>query len=410
MSERTGRTMVLMALVTAMLLCVTVQPVMAWGGLTHYSINREAGRNSTEELSAAVAPDVLHDFPYGSSGLGAFVHEELPEVLYGPLGFFLCNVSVNESQERWATGWMTHTTADRSAHGTYLEGSPYLGDNNYISAVGADTQLEHIVAEFGGDILAYWLHEGTMPECTVVYPDQVSASFSEYDSYCGTWHSEEYDSDRYLEAFESFLAMTWVEQVVIDIRQDKRLQFTDWAYLVWAWRNYHEPYSRYYQCAIDNVTGVNCSQTVPQCILSDISICGQIYEQSTDGPGVSPVMSKVHQTEYTKIKVDVGRQLIDEGLMKPHREFDAKTGAVTISFEQTVSDRKLVSAYKRHLEETYKKRTGKQAKFLDDSISRRKPVTVSDVKEDYPELYRKLIEKGVIPENQVDREKVHKHR
>lgn len=408
MRERTGRTMASMVLVTVMLLCATVQPVIAWGGLTHYSINREAGRNSTEELSAAVAPDVLHDFPYGISGLGAFVHEELPEVLYGPLGFFLCNVSV-ESQERWATGWMTHTTADRSAHGTYLDGSPYLGDNNYISAVGADTIVEHIVAEFGGDILSYWLHEGTMPEYTVVYPDQVNDSFAGYDSFCGTEYSEDYDSDRYLEAFESFLAMIWVEQVVIDIRQDKHLQFTDWAFLVWAWRNYQEPYSKYYQCAIDNVTEVNCSQTVPQCILP-ASICGQIYEQSTDGIGVSPVMSKVYQSEYTKIKVDMGRQLIDEGLMIPHREFDAETGAVTISFEQTVSDRKLVRVYKRYLEETYKKRTGKQVKFLGDIPSRGKHVTVSEVKEDYPELYRKLIEKGVIPKNQVDREEVHKHR
>ncbi len=403
MRERTGRTMASMALVIVMLLCATVQPVMAWGGLTHYSINREAGRNSTEELSAAIAPDVLHDFPYGICGLGAFVHEELPEVLYGPLGFFLCNFSVNESQKRWAAGWMTHTTADRSAHGTDLDGSPYLGDNNYISAVGADTLVEHIVAEIGGDILSYWLHEGTMPEYTVVYPDQVNDSFAEYDSYCKTEYSEDYDSDRYLEAFESFLAMIWVEQVVIDIKQDKRLQFTDWGFLVWAWRNYHKPYSRYYQCAIDNVTEVNCSQTYPQC-------CGQIYEQSTDCSGGSPVMSKVHQVEYTKIKVDVGRQLIDEGLMIPHREFDAETGAVTISFEQTVSDRRLVRAYKRHLEETYKERTGKQVKFLGDIPSRGKHVTVSEVKEDYPELYRKLIEKGVVPENRVDRGKVHKHR
>ncbi len=279
----------------------------------------------------------------------------------------------------------------------------------YISAVGADTLPEHIVAEFGGDILSYWFHEGTMPEYTVVYPDQVNDSFAGYDSFCETEYSENYDSDRYLEAFESFLAMIRVEQVVIDIRQDKHLQFTDWGFLVWAWRNYQEPYSRYYQCAIDNVTEVNCSQTVPQCILS-ASIYGQIYEQSTDGPGVSPVMSKVHQAEYTKIKVDVGRQLIDEGLMIPHREFDANTGAVTISFEQTVSDRKLVRVYKRYLEETYKKRTGKQVKFPGDITSMRKHVTISDVKEDYPELYRKLIEKGVIQENRVDRGKVHKHR
>ena len=395
--------MVSMVLVTVMLLCATVQPVMAWGGLTHYSINREAGRNSIEELSAAVAPDVLHNFPYGISGLlGAFVHEERPDVLYGPLGFFLCNVSVDGSQERWATGWMTHTTADRSAHGTYLDGSPYLGDNNYISAVGADTLPEHIVAEIAGDILSYWLHEGTMPEYTVVYPDQVNASFAGYDSFCETNYSGDYDPDHYLEAFESFLAMTWVEQVVIDIRQDKRPQFTDWTFLVWAWRNYQEPYSRYYQCAIDNVTEVNCSQTVPQCILP-ASIWGQVYEQSTDGPGVSPVMSNVHQVEYTKIKMDVGRQLIDEGLVIPHRKFDAKTGAVTISLEQTASDRKLARVYKQYLGETYKKRTGKQVKFFDDITSRRTHVTVRDVKEDYPELYRKLIEKGVVPENQVGR-------
>ncbi len=60
-----------------------------------------------------------------------------------------------------------------------------------------------------------------------------------------------------------------------------------------------------------------------------------------------------------------------------------------------MSDRKLAKAYKRYFEETYEKRTGKKVKFLDEVItSRRKHISVRDVKKDYPEIYQKLIEKS----------------
>lgn len=415
MREKRDRKLVSIALVIVMLLCITTQPVIAWGGLTHYSINRDAGKNSTEELSAAVAPDALHDFYYGNSGLDTFVNKELLGVLYGPLGYFLCNVSVdNESRKLWASGWMTHITADRSAHGTYLPGSPYLGDNNYISAVGADTLLKHIIAEFGADILSYWLHEGTMPTDIVIYTDQVGEAFEDYDSYCDTIYSDEYDPVRYLEAFESLLVTIWVEQVLIDIRQDERPQFTDWTFLIWAWCNYHEEYDIYYPCAVGNVTELPTCEGELITTCNPSTPCNRLLkstrEQSTDSSSALLAKRKMHQAEYVKIKMDVGKQLINEGLIIPHKEFDTKTGAVTISFEQTVSDRKLAKAYKRYFEETYEKRTGKKVKILDEITSKRKHITVRDVKKDYPELYQKLIEKGVIRENRIDRDKVYKHR
>jgi len=48
-----------MAIAMLILLAVSAAPAMAWGGLTHYSIDRDAGKDSYEELSAANAPDVF---------------------------------------------------------------------------------------------------------------------------------------------------------------------------------------------------------------------------------------------------------------------------------------------------------------------------------------------------------------
>jgi len=377
-----------------MLLCITTQPVIAWGGLTHYSINRDAGKDSTEELSAAIAPDAFHDFYYGNSGLGAFVHEELPGVLYGLLDIPLRNVSVDDSQKRWATGWMTHTTADRASHGTYLSGSPYIDPNNYLSAVGADTLEKHIMAEFGADILSYWFHEGTITAYIVIYPDQVGDAFEDYDSNHNTNYAAEYDPCRYMGAFVLLFATIWTEQVVIDFGQDKKLQFTDWRFLVWAYSNYYNKgYKIYYPCAVDNVT---------ELILCSSSF-NPTYEQSTDSPDVLPIKSEVHHAESVKIKMDVGKKLIDDGLIMPHKEFNARSGAVTISFKQAVSDKELAKAYEQYLEEAYEKHTGKKAKFLDEVISRKKPVTIRDIKKAHPDLYQKLIEEGVIGENKIDR-------
>lgn len=383
---------ILISLVLIIFLCI--QPALAWGGLTHYSINRDANKNSAEELSAAVAPDALHDSNYGFNGLDTFVHSELSGVLYGPLDNSLYNVSVNPSQKRWATGWMTHTTADRTSHGTYFTGSPYTGSKNYISAAGAsDTLLEHIVAEFGGDILSYWFHQGTTPEDIVVYPDQVGEAFEHYDSKYNTDYSSEYHSSQYITAFESLQATILTEQILIDIRNDKRPQFTDWSFLIWAYYSYFEPYNRYYNFAVEDVAKVPSFPSTLQTNGLPLTL-NTISSVSID-------KMEDHRAEYVEMKIEIGGELIDEGLIIPHRKI--KNGAVVIDFEQTVSDKELVKAYERCLEESYEKHTGKKVKILDEIKSKNKHIKIQDIKKDYPELYQKLVEKGIVKKDKIDK-------
>jgi hypothetical protein len=282
---------------------------------------------------------------------------------------------------------MTHTTADRSSHGTYLTGSPYIDPHNYLSAAGAsDSLLAHMEAEFGGDILSYWFHQGTIPAEFVVYPDQVGDAFVDYDSIHGTNYSEEYDSSQYLEAFESLQAAILTEQKIIDARQDKILQFTDWAFLIWTYYSYNEPYNIYYNFAVDNVTSTTFS--------SSLLPSGSALSQNTFFSSVSVDKMKNHRAEYVEIKMEIGAKLIDDGLIVPHK--NTKNGAVVIDFEQTVSDMELAKAYEQCLEESYQKHTGKKVKILDEIKSKRKNINIQDVKKDYPKLYEKLIQKGII--------------
>jgi len=86
---------------------LSIPQAMAWGGLTHYSINKDAGMNLTEELSASVAPDALIDFNYGNNFLDTFVHLEIPNVLYGPLDYYMYTYPeprINGQQD----GWVIH--------------------------------------------------------------------------------------------------------------------------------------------------------------------------------------------------------------------------------------------------------------------------------------------------------------
>jgi len=385
-------------LISLLIMLLCIQPALAWGGLTHYSINRDANNDSVDELSAAVAPDALQDLNYGFNDLDVFVHQELPGVLYGPLDVSLYNVSNGPSQELWARGWMTHTTADRTSHGTYLTGSAYQDPQNYLSAAGAsDTLLAHIEAEFGGDILSYWFHQGTIPEEFVVYPDQIGEAFVDYAVY-GTNYSEEYDSSQYLEAYESLQAAILTEQKIIDARQDKKPQFSDWAFLIWAYYSYNEPYNIYYNFAVDNVTSATFS--------SSLLPSGSALSQNTLFSSVSVDKMKKHSAEYVEIKMEIGAKLIDDGLIVPHK--NTKNGAVVIDFEQTVSDKELAKAYEQCLEESYQKHTGKKVKILDEIKSKRKNISIRDVEKDYPDLYQKLIENGIIEKDKIDNKQKNK--
>lgn len=377
------------ALAILMLLLAPVSQVAAYGELTHYSINRDANKNSTEELSGAVAPDAFSDLLYGTNDLNGFVHRELPGALNGPLDLYLYKAAggpLQDSQKLWASGWTAHTTEDRSSHGTYLLGSPYLNSNNYLSAAHADTLLEEYKAEFGGDILSYWLKKGTIPEKLIVYPDQVMMALKSYDGVCKTTLSSGYDPYEYLEAFVSLNAAVYSEQALIDLRQDKKMQFTDGLYLKWAILKYNVPYMKYYQYAVADV--IKMSEPQAQCTSQDTGI-------ST----ISITEAKKINSEAAKIKIDIGKKLIKDGMIKPNKKIDIKNGAVTISFEKTVNDIKLAKAYEKNLEESFEKQTGKRVKILEEIISEGSRGNAGDIKEKYPDLYQELIIKGLVENN-----------
>ena len=98
-----------------------------------------------------------------------------------------------------------------------------------------------------------------------------------------------------------------------------------------------------------------------------------------------------------KIKMEVGRRLIDEGLLTPHKEVDADTGAVTISIGQTVDNEELVKAYKQYLGESTERHTGEKSKIVE-VIDDNRRVTIDDIKRDHPDLYQKLTENGWVNE------------
>lgn len=362
--------------VVALLYILYIPQAMAWGDLTHYSISRDAGINTAEGLSASAVPDVLIDFNYGNNFLDTFVHLELPGVLYGPLDYYMYTNSGN--QNKWASGWTAHIIADRLSHGTYLEKSQYPDPDNYLSAVGTDTLQEHLKAELGGDILSYWLNQGTMPEYIVIYPDQVRVALKNYDAYCNTNYSGEYDQERYLSGLEWLHAAIYAEQMVVDYNQDRKLQFTDQALLEWAYQEYYEPYEKYYLQAVNNVK-----------------------IEVTTGPVSSPSCSlltgsQINGSEHTEIKINVGKQLIDGGLIKSHKRLDEENGTIIMNFEQAVSNQELAGAYKQYLEKAYEEQTGKKLNIQDEIESKGIYIMFKDIKKDYPELHQKLVEKGVV--------------
>ena len=375
MPERWRKVSMSIAMILISLL--SIPQGMAWGGLTHYSINKDAGMNLTEEISASVAPDALIDFNYGNNFLDTFVHLEIPNVLYGPLDYYMYTYS--EPQEQWATGWMGHTISDRSSHGTFFENSPYPDSNNYLSSVGADTLREHLKAEFGGDILSYWLNQGTTPGEIVIHTEQMRTALSNYDASCKSNYSQKYDQERFLMAFESLQAVIYAEQLLIDYQQDKEAQLTDRAFLIWAYQKYNESYKKYYPKSVDNVKAASRPQTLQQCrILSE--------------PGKADSVS-------TKIKIDVGRELIHNGLIKTNKKFDENKGTISMNLEQNVSGQELARAYGQYLEKVYEKETGEKLNIQDEISSNGVFITPIEIKKYYPELYEKLIEKGAINED-----------
>jgi hypothetical protein len=376
MPERCHKEFISIAMIIISLL--SIPQAMAWGGLTHYSINKDAGMNLTEELSASVAPDALIDFNYGSNFLDTLVHLEIPNVLYGPLDQYMYTYS--ESQDHWAAGWMAHTISDRSSHGTYFENSPYPYPDNYLSAAGADTLREHLKAEFGGDILSYWLNQGTIPGEIVIHTDQVRTALSNYDGNCKSDYSQEYDHERFLMAFESLQVVIYAEQLVIDQKQDKEAQLTDKAFLIWAYQKYYEPYKKYYSNSVDNVRVIVAGR--PQ-----ISQQCRLLSEPEIGDSVS-----------TKIKINVGRELIDNGLIKTNKKFDEKKGTISMNLEQNISGQELAIAYGQYLEKVYEKETGEKLNIQDEIRSKDVFITPKDIKKYYPELYEKLIKKGAINE------------
>src|SRR5665648_83398 len=134
--------------------------------------------------------------------------ETSPYILNGPLGIPLVFVGDSSSQERWGTGWMTHTTADRSAHG---HSNYYSGNDNYIGTVGGD----HYFAEYGGDILSFFYGQGTAPLEVQVNQYQVQEAFELYDGIYGTTYATNYNPQEYVNGYQYMQSAAIAEEATI---------------------------------------------------------------------------------------------------------------------------------------------------------------------------------------------------
>jgi hypothetical protein len=266
---------------------------------------------------------------------------------------------------------MTHITADRSAHG---HSAYYPDDDCYYEAAGGD----YMVSAFGGDVLSYWYHEGYCPLSVTVHQHQLEEAFELYDSTHSTTYADDYDPDQYKADYTSLIAITVADQAAIVAGGT--------TMLTWAYYAYHEEYDTYYPQAVEDVGDVD------SCGSSRLSL--PLY-----GSSASLNVSDTEEEHATmvKIRMEVGRRLIDEGLLIPHKEVDTETGDVTISIEQTVGNEELVKAYKQHLGESTERHTGEKSaivEVLDDNMS----ITIDDIKRDHPDLYQKLTENGWVNE------------
>ena len=163
-----------------------------------------------------------------------------------------------------------------------------------------------------------------------------------------------------------------------------RLHISDCGFI--GYDAYYEEYDTYYPQAVEDVEDLDSHGS------SRLSL-------PRYGSSASLNVSDTEEEHATmiKIKMEVGRQLIDEGLLILHKEVDAETGAVTISIEQTVGNEELVKAYKQHLRESTERHTSEKSTIVE-VIDDNRRVTIDDIKMDHPDLYQKLDEKGWVNE------------
>jgi len=345
------------ALALVIMLFAPVQQAAAWGEVGHYGIVRDSGMNSDAALGGGVAPDAFLDALYGTNNIDDLAHTVIVgSSKYNPLSYDLYNVSngIGTSKE-WAIQFTGHTNADPSA-------------NDYALAAGGDTLSAHFIAEFAADILTYWstlLEYGKiMPESAIVYPDQIQAALSAYDTACETDYLDNYSPIRYSEAFTKLQAVIIAERAVIDFRKNNKIDFTDGIYLKWAKYKYGNFYEEYYPKA-ENIDPTNFERRCPDARITS----------------AMSTKSKTYRSEIAGIKMHIGKKLIDNELIKPHKRSDQKSGAIIIDFEQTVSDEKLAKAYEQYLEEAYEEQTGERVNILEIIRSEGKRIKDKDKQE-----------------------------
>ena len=203
------------------------------------------------------------------------------------------------------------------------------------------------------------------------YPPGLANEVGVKERMCVRLSNPMHHQNQYVADYTSLIAITWANESAI--------MAGDTILLTWA-------YDTYYPQAVEDVEDLD-SYGSSHLSLPLYGSLASLNVSDTD---------EEHAT-MVKIKMEVGRRLIDEGLLIPHEEFDAETGAVTISIEQTVGNEELVKAYKQYLGESIERYTGEKATFLE-AIDDKKRVTIDDIKRDHPDLYQILTEKGLIDE------------
>jgi len=148
MSKRAGIS-VSVCILTAALLTIFAQPVLAWGPITHVKMSTVAGNPypsySSEYLSGSIAPDAgyLIAYKWGEHFHGKNVSQALE------IARDMLNLAETKKEKAFARGWFAHLMQDRVAHGTG-QGFPNdpafgVGYSNYAAK---KYKISHKRAEF----------------------------------------------------------------------------------------------------------------------------------------------------------------------------------------------------------------------------------------------------------------------
>ncbi len=316
-----------------------VSPVSAWGGPTHYSIVKKVDDKSglpwqvyqykTDYINGAVVPDIFVGIdgvtvPSGWSKLAQLMHYNL---LFNSI---VWQKASTDQEIAYVAGWLTHPISDYYIHGgkpSWIKPS-YPHNKPYLEYKGIDPNdlPQHLLVEYNVDCITYYEKGGAAPWPWEfkVYSSFIKSCIQEYkNKYGGDFPIP--TEDQINKEFTDLMAEIVAEQA--SFSWDKYL----------AAKAAFGDYEEWWKAAVDGSYNYLIHMDVVYSCASKMSVNGvQVKNKDTN--------VKINE-EIAKIRKEIGRELIKEGILIPHGKFDKRTGIYTVWFESKVSKDKLGKLY-----------------------------------------------------------------